>query len=82
MKKNEEANPSQDGGSISRRDLFVMTALATAGRSTSTPVSAAPQNLTTAGMTSPPGLNRRRRLGSLEMSTLGLGCMVGSAGNE
>ena len=79
MKKNEEASSSQDSWSISRRDLFVMTALATAGLSTGAPVSAAPQNLTTAGMTSTPVLDQRRRLGSLEVSALGLGCMVGSA---
>jgi len=79
MKKNEEASPSQDSAPISRRDLFVMTALATAGLATGAPVSAAPQNLTTGGTTSTPVLNQRRRLGSLEVSTLGLGCMVGSA---
>lgn len=69
-----------DSAPISRRDLFVMTALATAGLATgAAPVSAAPQNLTTGGTTSTPVLNQRRRLGSLEVSTLGLGCMVGSA---
>jgi aryl-alcohol dehydrogenase-like predicted oxidoreductase len=79
VKKNEEVNLSEDSAPISRRDLFVMTALVTAGLATGAPVSATRQNLATGGTTSTPVPNQRRRLGSLEVSTLGLGCMVGSA---
>jgi aryl-alcohol dehydrogenase-like predicted oxidoreductase len=69
MKKNE-----RDG--ISRRDLLATTALATAGLAVSS-VSAAPRkpaNTQKAG-----SRTERRKLGSLEVSPLGLGCMEGSA---
>ena len=79
MKKNQEANPAQDSAPINRRDLLVMTALATAELAMGAPVSAALQSPPTGGTTSTPVLNQRRRLGSLEVSALGLGCMAGSA---
>lgn len=79
MKTNDESSPSQDNASISRRDLFVTTVIATAGLALGASVSAAPQNLPTGGTASKLDLNQRRRLGSLEVSALGLGCMAGSA---
>lgn len=79
MKKNEAAIPSRDSAPINRRDLLVMTALATAELAIGAPLPAAPQSPTTGGTTSTPVLKQRRRLGSLDVSALGLGCMVGSA---
>jgi aryl-alcohol dehydrogenase-like predicted oxidoreductase len=79
VKTNEEARPSQDSAPISRRDLFVTMAIATAGLAIGASVSAATPNLPTGGTASKLDLNQRRRLGSLEVSALGLGCMEGSA---
>lgn len=75
MKTNEEASSSQYNAPISRRDLFVTTAIATAGLTIGASVSAASQNLPTTKL----DLNQRRKLGSLAVSALGLGCMEGSA---
>jgi hypothetical protein len=49
MKKNEEASPSEDSAPISRRDLFVMTALATAGLATGSKL----RNLRSLGVAQP-----------------------------
>ena len=79
MNSNEEANRSQDSADINRRELFVMTALATAGLATGAPLAARRQGVTTARTTPVPLIKQPRKLGSLEVSGLGLGCMVGSA---
>jgi aryl-alcohol dehydrogenase-like predicted oxidoreductase len=65
MNKNE-----RDG--ISRRDLLATTALAGAGLA----LSAVPA---TAQTSKSPNNQQRRRLGTLEVSPIGLGCMGGSA---
>lgn len=65
---------------INRRDLFTTTALAAAGLAVSSIANAA-QNPLQKPVATPPKSDAapRRRLGSLEVSPIGLGCMGGSA---
>jgi aryl-alcohol dehydrogenase-like predicted oxidoreductase len=68
-------NHTQRSDGMSRRDLLATAALAAAGLAVS-PVSAAPQKPANTPKSS---RSERRKLGSLEVSPLGLGCMGGSA---
>jgi aryl-alcohol dehydrogenase-like predicted oxidoreductase len=60
---------------VSRRELLATTALAGAGLAASTMSAAPPKPANSPNVRS----NERRKLGSLEVSPLGLGCMEGSA---
>ena len=73
---------SQEGRGVTRRDFIARTAFAGAVLAVSSLACAAPQNQPTAGdadagrgSTTQPAPGERRRLGPLEVSALGFGCM-------
>src|SRR5215216_1358076 len=78
---------NQEGGGITRRDFIAKTAIAGAGLAVTSLVCAAPQNQTAGrtasndqGNTPKSVRSERRKLGPLEVSALGLGCMSMVAG--
>lgn len=85
MEKTESKN--QEGGGITRRDFITTTALAGASLAVPSPAHAARQNQakgqtasSSQGNTPKPLVSERRKLGPLEVSALGLGCMSMVAG--
>jgi aryl-alcohol dehydrogenase-like predicted oxidoreductase len=81
MKKKPADSKTPEGGGISRREFVVKTAVVGAGLSLSASSWAASRNEPQGKTASPPKSIRteRRKLGALEVSALGLGCMEGSA---